>query len=260
MYMEEPSSFFPLLDTLATSEDIPPLERLSPEAIEEVVIQTAGSLGFIQDPGALESTKLQIALHAASPKIQAFYQFYSERNGIDSTDKWNTCGSWVDWYGERVCDSATLARFAEHDTIPSSESEGFNSCVAINNLLFCELTEDFASTLTPPRLLPIDHILPDPLSSLERPARTAIFYASVDSPNFRDLHSHLYKLASSPNPRLEYVFRHIPSPSTGAARHSFLSGYGVALDLKKTDYLVLDDRHSSSDGEHLPTSCMVDSH
>jgi UDP-glucose:glycoprotein glucosyltransferase len=60
-------------------------------------------------------------------------------------------------------------------------------------------------------------------------------------------------LASKPTPQVEYVVRYIP-PATrtdalnGSENGNYLSGYGVALDLKKMDYLAVDDRHGSSGG------------
>ncbi|THH06125.1 hypothetical protein EW145_g4303 [Phellinidium pouzarii] len=245
---EEPGTFFPLLDALATSDALPPLDTLSPEAIHQATLQTAVALGFLQEPGALASVELQIALHAAAPKVQAFYQFYryadqrggpsfsSEagreageekgKKGESSLDP--NCVSWVDWYGERVCDVETLARLAGHDTIDADGEHIFNS------------------TFVRPKLLSFDHIHPDPERTLTPPLRTAIFYASPSSPNFRVLHAYLYKLANAPEPHVEYVFRHVPLDGQATRRKNYLSGYGVALDLKKTDYLAVDDRHSAS--------------
>lgn len=45
--------------------------------------------------------------------------------------------------------------------------------------------------------------------------------------------------------QLQYVIRYVP-PVNPAEAKNFLAGYGVALDLKKTDYLALDDRRASS--------------
>ena len=93
-----------------------------------------------------------------------------------------------------------------------------------------------------PHILPFDHLYP-PGGNLKPPPRTAIFYASIDSTNFRDLHSHLYKLATSKSPWMEYVLRYVTPKERDFEKKATLSGYGVALDLKKTDYLALDDRH-----------------
>ena len=45
---------------------------------------------------------------------------------------------------------------------------------------------------------------------------------------------------------MEYVFRYIPPrrDSGKTLMKSYLTGYGAAPDLKKMDYLVLDDGHS----------------
>ncbi len=107
--------------------------------------------------------------------------------------------------------------------------------------------------LSSPQLLPFDHVLPDPSRLLERPPRTAILYATLDSPNFRELHSYLYAAAHSPSPQLTYVFRPIPPAGRDPDSRTYLSGYGVALDLKKTDYLAVDDRLQGS-------SAAVDEH
>lgn len=49
-------------------------------------------------------------------------------------------------------------------------------------------------------------------------------------------------------PKIQYVFRHVPPPklTEAAPKREYLSGYGVGLDLKKMDYLALDDRRSGA--------------
>lgn len=56
------------------------------------------------------------------------------------------------------------------------------------------------------------------------------------------------KLTNRLDPHVEYVFRHIPTAVPSEVRN-FLSGYGVALDLKKMDYLALDDRNANAEGK-----------
>lgn len=92
-----------------------------------------------------------------------------------------------------------------------------------------------------PKLLSFDHLYPPLHKSLSRPALTAILYGTLSSPNFRDLHSYLLAQANLSTPQLEYVFR--PMRSNTIKQDHDLTGYGVALDLKKMDYLALDDRH-----------------
>lgn len=49
-------------------------------------------------------------------------------------------------------------------------------------------------------------------------------------------------------PKLTYVFRYVPPKREGPITREYLSGYGVGLDLKKTDYLVMDDRLARQTG------------
>jgi UDP-glucose:glycoprotein glucosyltransferase len=53
----------------------------------------------------------------------------------------------------------------------------------------------------------------------------------------------LFALADKPSPSIEYIFRHLPETTDPDSRN-FLSGYGVSLDLKKMDYLAVDDRNT----------------
>ena len=95
------------------------------------------------------------------------------------------------------------------------------------------------------RLLPFDHIHPLPSSRLKAPSHIAVLYASFESDTFRPLHETLFASSSKAGAPVQYVIRPIP-PSKPSTTRNYLSGYGVALDLKKTDYLSLDDRRASS--------------
>jgi hypothetical protein len=55
--------------------------------------------------------------------------------------------------------------------------------------------------------------------------------------------------------------RHIPPSDRGLSERNILSGYGVSLDLKKMDYLALDDRYSHGGNVEgicilLPKTCL----
>jgi len=98
-----------------------------------------------------------------------------------------------------------------------------------------------SNNLSRPKLLSFDHIYPPLHQSLTRPPFTAILYGLLSSPNFRDLHTYLLTLANSTDPHVEYVFR--PIRGNTVRQDYDLTGYGIALDLKKMDYLALDDRN-----------------
>ncbi|KII87653.1 glycosyltransferase family 24 protein [Plicaturopsis crispa FD-325 SS-3] len=219
---ERPDAFFPLLESVTNPENIPPQPH-TPKVLYEHALRTALSTGYLGAPGALSSVELNLALHAATPKIEAFYQYYVDRYGEENGEEKCGGGSWVDWYGEAVCDIQGL-----EDAITKSEQEA----------------EELV--LSRPKVLPFDHIYPAPSETLSPPSRTAIFYASPDSARFWELHSFMLNLARSPGSDFEYIFRHMPPRDRDEGARNYLSGYGVSLDLKKMDYLALDDRHASS--------------
>ncbi|KIM46645.1 glycosyltransferase family 24 protein [Hebeloma cylindrosporum] len=217
--LDNPNSFFPLVDRLTNPEVLPNIHKLPPEAVHQGALGVAIDDGIIQQPGDLGIVEMNLAMHAATPKLEAFYNYYEDTH---NSSRGRECGSWVDWYGEVVCDVEGLAHLVGTEAIDAKDTP--------NKQLSAK-----------PKLLTFDHIFPPPSEILERPPRTAILYASLSSPNFRELHSYLYTLVNKPEPHVEYVFRHIPPSNPG--EKNYLSGYGVALDLKKKDYLALDDRN-----------------
>ncbi|KAJ7513036.1 glycosyltransferase family 24 protein [Mycena galericulata] len=229
--LENPDAFFPFVHEV-TDPEIWTSQKMASEAVHQFALDVAATHGLLSDPGALATVEMNLALHAATPKIEAFYQHY-----LTHTED-PKCGSWVDWYGEVVCDVEKLSHLVGIETIdpPNSSFVDHNSEPSIR-----------------PKLLTFDHIHPPPARSLDSPPRTAIFYASVASPNFRELHSYLYALANKPIPQIQYVFRPIPESPRSDARN-YLSGYGVSLDLKKMDYLALDDRNARTSSKEGVTA------
>lgn len=114
------------------------------------------------------------------------------------------------------------------------------------------LTAISARSKARPKILTFDHVVPEPLRTLKPPPITAILYVSLGSEHLYTLHSFLYALAMTPNPTLEYVVRYVPSSVDNGARN-WLAGYGVNLDLKKMDYLSIDDRQANEAGAVSPT-------
>ena len=120
MSQEDPDSFFPLLDLLTAPKAFPqPLATLTSEAIRQASIELAANSGYFTQPASLPAFELSLALHAASPKIQAFHNYYNThfRSKVLSED----CGSWIDWYGHDVCTPEELVRLVSTDTLPSKD-------------------------------------------------------------------------------------------------------------------------------------------
>ena len=161
---------------------------------------------YLQPPEKA-AVNVGLALHAASPKLAAQETHKSGREG---------CEDWVDWYGRVACDAEELNRFIQISVAASDPA-------------------------SQPKVkkLHTDHS-PPLQRSLNASRWTAVHYADPTSPGFKSLHGALLSLS----PDVEYVLRW--ARPTIAADGPYLSGYGVALDLKKMDYLAVDDRRRSS--------------
>lgn len=119
-----PDGFFPLLDYLTDPKSSIYAQSAAPEALYQVGITSAIGLGIIQGAGGVAEVQMNLALHAATPKLEAFYQHYKDTlNGGMGI----ACGSWVDWYGKVVCDIESLVQLVGHETIDSSEKANTES-------------------------------------------------------------------------------------------------------------------------------------
>jgi UDP-glucose:glycoprotein glucosyltransferase len=111
--IDQPTHFFPLVDILTSPDEFPsPLAKLSSEAIHQASLEIAWKQGYLADDSALRAFELALALHVSSPKLEAFYQYYEDRN-LDRSPPpagylVEECASWVDWYGSRLCSSDDL--------------------------------------------------------------------------------------------------------------------------------------------------------
>lgn len=51
---------------------------------------------------------MALSLHAATPLVEAFYQYYADINNGDATEGKPNCDSWVELRSERICDHSVL--------------------------------------------------------------------------------------------------------------------------------------------------------
>ncbi|KAJ3281857.1 UDP-glucose:glycoprotein glucosyltransferase 2 [Borealophlyctis nickersoniae] len=179
-----------------------------------------GKNTYLSRPASLPLLKLALSVHSNAPRVQAYYQFYEEsvvptfesRGGEFNPD----CESWVDWYGIQACTATDLDILVKSDR---GDASGHSSS----------------------HLLPFDHIYdPSPADD----ARVAILYTDLFSNTFLSFHKRLMELAETTD--LVYVLRYRP-PLAGDSDPLFLSGYGVELAIKSTEYKVIDDRDVQKD-------------
>jgi UDP-glucose:glycoprotein glucosyltransferase len=71
-------------------------------------------------------------------------------------------------------------------------------------------------------------------------AETVVLYADIRSTLFKEFHHILKTLADQGMVR--YILRYRPASTVSSDKPLFVSGYGVELMLKRTDYIVIDDR------------------
>ncbi|KAG8905722.1 hypothetical protein FRC01_008250, partial [Tulasnella sp. 417] len=239
--LEDPSLFFPLLDLLVHPGSFEyPLITEPPQNIYKYAIDAIKESNLLSGDGVLASFEKSLALRAASPRLEAFHSYYIQRYGDPTPTRQQNpnCVAWIDWYGQRICRPDDVFAAAGYACPGWVEFMGHRVC-GVEDI--DQLPTDESKFRDPPQLLTFDHVFP---TSAPSTAKTAILYGSVSSPNFFSLHYALYQLAKREEQPIKYVFRHLPPFPSTPANPAYLTGYGVSMDLKKMDYLALDDRRT----------------
>lgn len=89
------------------------------------------------------------------------------------------------------------------------------------------------------------HELPFDRISGNKTGLSSILYADITHPQFKKWHETLRGTAEKG--QTSYRVRHKPSKKPSKAPLA-VNGYGVALQLKRTDYIVIDDRNAEDKG------------
>jgi UDP-glucose:glycoprotein glucosyltransferase len=180
--------------------------------------------GHITDPETLASFKFALSVRSAAPRIQAHYQYY--RTAVEPSlqaDQGKHCRLWVSLNGKQYC-SPDL----DEEPWGNIRSERYVSPMLQN--------EEHPLTYTSTDELPFDRILGN--SS----ALPTIVYADLTMPRFKKFHKTISKTAKEG--KTSYRLRHIPSVWAVMKAPLVVNGYGVELQLKRTDYIVIDDRQA----------------
>ncbi|KAI4942457.1 hypothetical protein J4E91_010054 [Alternaria rosae] len=180
-------------------------EKTTEQALYTAFVDLLQSDGHITQPEALASFDLALSIRSAAPRIEAHYQFYNTSVEPSLKAEQNEkCEIWASFHGKQYC--------SVHLDEPFGDIES-------------ERTYQ----------LPFDRILGN--SS----ALPAILYADITAPRFKKWHKTLSDTAKQG--KTSYRVRHKPSlkaPTTPLV----VNGYGVELQLKRTDYIVIDDRQA----------------
>ena len=114
--LEKPDAFFTFLDRLTDTEALMLPADMTPKATHQAALKIALDNGILEETDSLSVVEMNLALHAATPKLEAFYNHYEDHH---NNSRGTQCGSWVDWYGEVVCDATRLAQLAGVETTNS---------------------------------------------------------------------------------------------------------------------------------------------
>ncbi|KFA79133.1 hypothetical protein S40288_05689 [Stachybotrys chartarum IBT 40288] len=173
--------------------------------------------GHITRPESLSTFKLALSLRSAAPRVEAHYQYYS--TAVDTTAGNDTSAACLDW-------------------------------VSLEGARYCTPSLDKAVSKQPKssdvKQLPFDRVL--------GVGKEAVLYADPTSPEFGPFHQSLSEAArrGELSYRLRYrrVAHHPSAPLP-------VSGYGIELAMKRTDYIVIDDREASGDSSQKPLTSDV---
>ncbi|KAF2802028.1 uncharacterized protein BDZ99DRAFT_552384 [Mytilinidion resinicola] len=165
--------------------------------------------GHITDPETLSSFQLALSVHSAAPRIEAHYQYYNT-SVEPKSEQIVGSDAWIQFRGKQY-------------STPQMD----------------EAPDAIQKSWVPE--LPFDRVLGDPSNPLQ-----AILYADITTRRFADFHKSSSQRARAGE--ISYRVRHKTSRSRPRSP-LVVSGYGVELALKRTDYIVIDDRPAEQAAE-----------
>ncbi|KAL8279773.1 hypothetical protein RQP46_007868 [Phenoliferia psychrophenolica] len=200
---------------------------LRPNESFVILEQHLSRSGIFRRRGEPESLRLAVAMSESSVVVEGMRILAHEREmelGVEASEE--DCDSWVDVAGQRAC--------------------SIDAFWAIVGLQPADTSDALVLPASPtPALHSFDHLSP---STRDPSLPLVIFYADPTSFAFSPCFSFLYDLSTaSPRPRLQFAIRW-SAPRKANSDKLVLSGYGASLDIKKSDYLAIDDRLSSGAG------------
>lgn len=218
-----------LLELLETAADenatsyFPLLDRIAEgyfprgstdQQLYQKFVQVLNEDGHMPNPETLSSFQFALAMRSSAPRIEAHYQYY--HTAVEPSlkaEQDTSCLVWVFFDGKQFC-SPTLDK-------PHGE-----------------VHEESQS-----QVLQFDRVLGNPA------APTSILYADITSHDFGKFHRTLVETAREG--KTSYRIRHRKS-SFAETTPLIIPGYGVELALKRTDYIVIDDREDDNKEVSVP--------
>ena len=221
---ENSTCYFPLLDRIADGYFV---EAITDHELYTSFLHLLQDDGHITDPETLSSFQFALSIHSAAPRIEAHYQYYN--TSVEPSlvaAEFTECPVWVHFEGKKYC-SPELER-AQQDV--ARLKYRLNPSRPTHKLIGGRK----------PKKLPFDRVLGE---SADAPP--SVLYADITSPLFGAFHQTVSRTAK--DGRSSYRVRYKPPKSTVGDQLA-VNGYGVELALKRTDYIVIDDREAAKGG------------
>ncbi len=181
-------------------------EAKTDKALYEKFVEVLRDDGHM-DAEALSTFKLALSMRTAAPRVEAHYQYYTTAVEPTLSGSQDACAQWFLVGGKQQCSSSLDL---------TGEGQGQQN--------------------TQERTLPFDR-------KFGAGARELVLYADITSPSFGAYHEAAIKLAR--NGEATYRVRYKRSPAHPEEALA-VNGYGVELTLKRTDYIVIDDRDTGA--------------
>ncbi|KAJ2058270.1 killer toxin resistant protein [Coemansia sp. S146] len=224
------SGFFPFILKLAQNREI--FEQTDAQAYSQALEWIAQD--SLLEPFALSLLKLELAAHIYAPAVVAQYQLYNstvvpEIKSVRQFDE--SCTAWAQYKDKQAC-----------------------SIEAVDKLLDIEKfygTTYIEQAKIEPMVLALDHVYAPKAVASAAASKLVVLYADPRAEGFVELHEHLVAQAESDG--ITYVLRYrawVSDDPTSKGHLLGLSGYGVELALKSTEYKVIDDRDLDLDRSH----------
>ncbi|KAL1889604.1 killer toxin resistant protein [Ceratocystis pirilliformis] len=202
---ENATAYYPILDKVANGY----FNGISSEKdLYDAFLRLLSEDGYVTRPDMLSTFNFALSMRTAAPRVEAHYQYYATgiepHLGSHTSDK--DCNVWALIDGQRYC-SPDLA-----------------------------LAKDKGTTIKGLQVtnLPFDRILGAGVP--------AVLYADIRDPAFAPFHKAM--MAAAQKGEVSYRLRHRQTASYGTPEPLPVNGYGVELSLKRTDYIVIDDRET----------------
>ncbi|KUJ14868.1 uncharacterized protein LY89DRAFT_783935 [Mollisia scopiformis] len=156
---------------------------------------------------SLSSYKFALSMRSLAPRIEAHYQYYHTAAEPSLKAEQDTfCPVWVLFNGKQYCSPSLKDAHGDVNSETQTQELQFDRIVGNSS------------------------------------APASILYADITSPIFGKFHKTLIKTAREG--KTSYRVRH-RKPLNSEPKQLIIPGYGVELALKRTDYIVIDDREES---------------